>query len=130
MHHHGTKDYGVLTLSTSYYAKPNIITQVNRENFIPIPNVDSTVVRLEIHKEKIYDIKDEKLLFQIIKAGFSQRRKIFLNSIESTLKNLIVSEGKFKEILKKYSIDEMQRAETLSLEDFVNISNEIYYLKR
>ncbi|MBE5821896.1 MAG: 16S rRNA (adenine(1518)-N(6)/adenine(1519)-N(6))-dimethyltransferase RsmA [Clostridiales bacterium] len=122
----GGKDYGVLTLSTSYYASSEIVVQVSHEGFIPAPKVDSTVVLLKVYKKPIYDIKDETLLFNIIKGGFIQRRKMFANSIESCLKKYNIDKETFKQILDKYDIDETRRAETLSMNDFINISNEIY----
>ncbi len=124
----GNKDFGVLTLSTSYYAKARSLLQVTRDKFIPAPNVDSTVILLEVYKDKVYDVKDEKLLFSVIKGGFSQRRKMFINSIETVLRGYQIDKQDFKDILCKYNINEMVRAEELGLNEFINIANEIYYI--
>ena len=125
----GGKDYGVLTLSVKYYAKATTILQVPAESFLPAPSVSSTVIRLDLYEESPYKVKDPKVLFSIIKGGFAQRRKLFVNALESTLKFYKVSKEEFIEILNKYGIDELRRAETLSLEEFINISNDINYLR-
>lgn len=125
----GTKDYGVLSLSVKYYAQSQIIANVPNTSFIPIPSVDSAVVLLELYKEKKYDVKDEKVLFGIIKGGFSQRRKLFSNAIESYLKFYNIQKEEFVQILNKYQIDELRRAETLSLEQFIDIANDVNYIK-
>ena len=121
----GGKDYGVLTLSVGYYADAKIIANVGNEDFIPIPSVDSAVVLLDVYKEKKYDVKDEKMLFGIIKAGFSQRRKVFVNAVESSLKYYGITKEEFLKILNYRHIDDLQRAETLSLEQFIEITNDI-----
>ncbi len=125
----GGKDYGVLTLSVKYYANSQIITDVPNTDFIPVPSVDSAVVLLELYKEKRYDVKDEKVLFGIIKGGFSQRRKLFSNAIESYLKFYNIQKEEFVQILNKHCIDELRRAETLSLEQFIDIANDVNYIK-
>lgn len=125
----GGKDYGVLTLSVGYYSNSRIIANVENEDFIPIPSVDSAVVLLEVYKEKKYDVKDEKMLFGIIKAGFSQRRKVFVNAVESSLKYYQITKQQFLTILNNRHIDDLQRAETLSLEQFIQITNDIVDIK-
>lgn len=126
----GGKDYGVLTLSVKYYADSQIIADVPNTNFIPVPSVDSAVVLLDLYKEKKYEVEDEKILFSIIKGGFSQRRKLFFNAVESYLKFYQVTKEEFVQILNKYHIDELRRAETLSLEQFIGIANDISYIKK
>lgn len=125
----GGKDYGVLTLSVKYYADSRIIVNVPNTDFIPVPNVDSAVVLLELYKEKKYDVKNEKVLFGIIKGGFSQRRKLFSNAIESNLKFYNVTKEEFVQILNNHQIDELRRAETLSLEQFIDIANDVNYMR-
>ena len=94
---------------------------VPNTSFIPMPNVDSEVIKLKIRKEKIYNIKDEEKLFRIIKFAFMQRRKTLINALQ----NIEEFKGKdsIKEILKTLNLDEKVRGEALTLEDFINISN-------
>lgn len=121
----GGKDYGVLTLSVGYYASSRIIVNAQNTDFIPAPSVDSAVVLLEVYKEKKYGVKNEKMLFGLIKGGFSQRRKVFLNAVESYLKFYGIDKQDFVEILLKHNIDSLRRAETISLEEFISITNDI-----
>ena len=119
------KDYWVLTLSVGYYASSRIIANAQNTDFIPAPSVDSAVVLLEVYKDKKYDVKNEKMLFGIIKGGFSQRRKVFLNSVESYLNFYGIEKQDFIEVLSKHNIDSLRRAETISLEEFISITNDI-----
>lgn len=121
----GGKDYGVLTLSVGYYASSRIIANAQNTDFIPAPSVDSAVVLLEVYKDKKYDVKNEKMLFGLIKGGFSQRRKVFLNSVESYLNFYGIEKQDFIEVLSKHNIDSLRRAETISLEEFISITNDI-----
>ena len=121
----GGKDYGVLTLSVGYYASSRIIANAQNTDFIPAPSVDSAVVLLEVYKDKKYDVKNEKMLFGLIKGGFSQRRKVFLNSVESYLNFYGIEKEDFIEVLSKHNIDSLRRAETISLEEFISITNDI-----
>ena len=113
------KEYGAITVSILYYTNPQIVIDVPRDNFNPVPEVDSVVVKLELRKEPPVQIKDEKLFFRLIKAGFSQRRK--------TISNSLMGIGKTKEemrkILEKLNLKENLRTENLSIEDFANIAN-------
>lgn len=110
-----------ITISVNYYAKPKIIIDVPKENFLPSPEVDSCVIKLDVLDKPPVDVKDEKTFFKLIKLAFSQRRKTILNSLSSGE----YSKEKIKEVLDKLSLNEKLRAEDLSIEDFANISNEI-----
>lgn len=125
----GGKDYGVLSLSVKYYADSEIVVYVPSVDFLPEPSVDSAVVLLRIHNGKKYKVRDEKVLFGVIKGGFSQRRKLFANAIESYLKIYNISKDEFVKILNNHGIQEYQRAETLSLEQYIEIADDITYLK-
>ena len=71
----GTKDYGALSLAVQYYAKPYIVANVPPNCFMPRPKVGSAVIRLERYEEPPVKVKDEKLMFRIIRASFNQRRE-------------------------------------------------------
>ena len=77
----GTKDYGALSLAVQYYSKPQVVINVPPECFIPRPNVGSAVIRLTRYKEPPVKVKDEKLMFKLIRASFNQRRKTMMNSV-------------------------------------------------
>lgn len=116
----GTKDYGVLTLAVSYYAIVEKIVDVGRENFHPVPKVDSVVVRLLL-KSKIKRLskKEESNLFKLIKAGFNMRRKNLLNSFKNLFEG---NKDEVREFLDKAGIDGNRRGETLSLEEYIMLS--------
>lgn len=123
----GTKDYGALSVAVQYYCEPKIITRVPRSVFIPQPNVESTVISLTILKEPRVQVKDEKLLFQVVKASFGKRRKTLLNAISSS--NLGVDKEMIKNILNNSGIEENRRGETLNIEEFGKIADALYPYK-
>ena len=115
------KEYGAITVSINYYTKPEIIIDVPKDNFDPIPEVDSCVIKLDVRNVPPVKIKDEKKFFKLIKAAFSQRRKTINNSLTCIGK----TKEEIKKILDDLNIDTNLRAENLSIEDFAKISNNI-----
>ena len=77
----GTKDYGALSLAVQYYARPKIVLNVPASCFMPRPNVDSAVIKLERYQKPPVEVLDEHLMFKIIRASFNQRRKTMMNSV-------------------------------------------------
>ncbi len=77
----GTREAGAVTLAVQYYAEAETLFTVSRGSFMPAPNVDSAVIRLTVRKEPPCEVRDEKVLFRLIRAGFGQRRKTLLNSL-------------------------------------------------
>ncbi len=118
----GTKDYGALSLAIEYYTKPSVLMNVPASVFIPRPNVDSAVIGLEILKEPPVKVKNEKKLFTLIKAAFSQRRKTFVNSVSGVLN---IDKNLLRECLSDIKKDHDIRGEELSLKDFASISERI-----
>ena len=116
----GTKSYGILTLAVKYYAEASLVTNVGKENFFPIPKVDSVVIKLFLNdKNKFLDKDLEMKFFQLIKSGFAMRRKNMLNSFANIFggdKNAV------KEFLDKGDIDGKRRAETLSIEEYIKLT--------
>jgi len=115
-----TKDYSSFTLSVQYYCRPFYGFSVSRNVFIPPPNVDSAVVKLERLSEPQVKVKNETLLFNLIRSAFGQRRK--------TIKNALAANGQFNKdqidlVLKMCDIDPSRRGETLSLETFGALCN-------
>ena len=115
-----TKDYGAITLAIEYRGKAKVMLEVNRNAFIPAPNVDSSVLRIDIYEEKKYHPLDEELFFNLIKLSFNQRRKTLVNNLmEKYNKEFIIS------MLKDNGYKESIRAEELSIDDFIKLSDYI-----
>lgn len=118
----GTKAYGALSVAVQYYCTVDKVASVPRSVFVPQPNVDSIVLRLNIRSEKAVKLDNEKLFFDCVKAGFGQRRKTLLNSLQKVNgvdKNIVMQS------LASAGIDESRRAETLTIEEFALIANEV-----
>ena len=79
----GSKDYGALSLAVQYYARPYIAANVPPNCFMPRPKVGSAVIRLTRHEKPPVDVKDQKLMFRIIRASFNQRRKTLVNGLKN-----------------------------------------------
>ncbi|HHU72793.1 MAG TPA: 16S rRNA (adenine(1518)-N(6)/adenine(1519)-N(6))-dimethyltransferase RsmA [Clostridiales bacterium] len=120
----GTKNYGALTLAVRYYAEPYIAAFVPPNCFMPRPNVGSAVIRLTLHKEPQVKVKDEALMFGLIRASFNQRRKTLVNGLYNSEElNFTKDEilGAFNEIGLSHDI----RGEKLSLEQFAHLANQL-----
>lgn len=118
----GTKDYGALSLAVQYYAKPEIIANVPPNCFMPRPNVGSAVIRLTRHEEVPVKVKDEKLMFKLIRAAFNQRRKTLQNSINNS-SELSLSKEQVVSALDSMGLSQTIRGEALSLEQFAGLAN-------
>lgn len=113
---------GAITYAISYYSEPSIIIDVPKENFLPAPEVDSSVMQLRILDKPSVEVKDEKLLFEIIKQSFMQKRKTLVNSLSSSGD---ISKEKILNILSDIGLDEKIRAERVTLEQFAKIADKI-----
>ena len=117
----GTKDYGALSLAVQYYAKPEIVANVPPNCFIPRPSVGSSVIKLTTFTPPFL-VKDETLLFKLIRAAFMQRRKTLQNSICNS-QELHFSKERICLALEQMKLSTTIRGEALSLEDFANLTN-------
>ncbi|MDE7247023.1 MAG: 16S rRNA (adenine(1518)-N(6)/adenine(1519)-N(6))-dimethyltransferase RsmA [Lachnospiraceae bacterium] len=124
----GTKDYGALSLAVQYYAKPEIVARVPASCFLPRPNVDSTVVRLTKYEKPPVDAADEAFLFAVIRASFNQRRKTLANGL-SNAGGLGVARGQVETVLEEMRLSKTVRGETLTLEQFSELSNRLLRAK-
>lgn len=118
----GTKEYGPLTISIEYYCKPRIDFFVSRRSFSPQPKVDSAVITLLARREPKIKVKDVSLFFKTVRAGFSSRRKMLKNA----LRGLGVSDEMIGLALEKSGIDSKRRGETLSIEEFAALSDNLF----
>ena len=117
----GTKDYGALSLAVQYYAKPSIVLTVPASCFMPRPNVDSAVIRLERYSQPPVDVKDAHLMFNIIRASFNQRRKTMTNSVVNA--GLGITKERLLTALEACGLPATVRGEALTLEQFAQLAN-------
>lgn len=118
-----SSDYGILSVMANYYAKSDICLLVQNTSFVPSPKVTSAVVKLVKHKQ--YNVKDEKIFFELVHASFANKRKKMINSLEIS-KFMNFSKSDLKQIFTKLQINKNVRAEELEILDFVKISDFIY----
>ena len=118
----GTKDYGALSLAVQYYAKPYIAANVPPNCFMPRPKVGSAVIRLECHEEPPVQVKDEKLMFRLIRASFNQRRKTLANGLKNSPEISLSREG-IEQAIAELGKGASVRGEALNLEEFATLSN-------
>lgn len=118
----GGKDYGGLSIMVQYHCRVEQVATVSKEVFYPKPKVDSAVVNFEILEEKQVKVHDERLFSQVVKAGFGQRRKTLSNSMAAGLNK---PKQEINEILQRAEVCPGRRAETLTIEEFARITNEI-----
>jgi 16S rRNA (adenine1518-N6/adenine1519-N6)-dimethyltransferase len=118
----GTRDSGALTAAVHYYSTVEHIADAPRSAFVPQPKVDSTVIRLDLRDEPPVELADERIFFEVIKNGYGQRRKTLLNSLTG-IRGL--PKDTVGEVLDACGIDRKRRAETLTLEEFARIANDI-----
>lgn len=122
----GNKDYGSLSIAVQFYTEAEVVMTVPKTVFMPQPNVDSAVIHLVRREKPAINVINENFFFEVTRASFAQRRKTILNNLTS---QLLKGKEKKEEILKcleKCMIDPTRRGETLSIEEFGKLSNELY----
>ena len=117
-----SKDYGAITVLCQYYTEPSVVTNVPASLFVPPPKVDSAVLKLKIRENPAVHVTDEKMFFRVVKAAFSQRRKTLLNCLCS---NFSFPKEEMSALLEGIGITPSRRGETLSLQEFADISDAI-----
>lgn len=120
----GTKDYGALSLAVQYYAEPYIIANVPPNCFMPRPTVGSAVIRLTRHAQPPVHVRDEKLMFRIIRASFNQRRKTLANGLKNS-PELDLPKEVISEAIDRLGRGASIRGEALTLEEFAELANHI-----
>ena len=117
----GTRECGAVTLAVDYYARAATLFPVSRGSFLPAPKVDSAVMQLHIRREPPCPVRDEALLFRLIRAGFNQRRKTLVNSLAGA--------GFSKEMLQaallEIGLASSARAEELTLPQFAALADRL-----
>jgi 16S rRNA (adenine1518-N6/adenine1519-N6)-dimethyltransferase len=120
----GKSEYGAITAVLAYYGVAEALFTVPADRFVPAPKVDSTVVRIRLHKQKPYHPKDEELMFRTIRAAFEQRRKTLSNALSAGLG--VLSKEQFTDIIVACGHRADIRGERLDIADFVALSDAIY----
>ena len=113
-----TKNYNSLTVFLNYYFDINKLMDVSRKCFVPEPNVDSVIIELK-RKETKYNVKNEKIFFKLVRDAFTHKRKNLRNNLKG------YDLEKIENVLKEYNLDLNVRAEHLTIDQFINISNEL-----
>ena len=118
----GTKDYGALSLAVQYYAEPYLAANVPPNCFMPRPNVGSAVIRLTSYEHPRVSVKDEALMFRIIRASFNQRRKTLQNGLNNS-PEITASKERIAEAIASLGLPASVRGETLTLEQFAALAD-------
>ena len=121
----GTKDYGALSLAVQYYAKPYIVANVPPNCFMPRPKVGSAVIRLERYEEPQVKVKDENLMFRIIRASFNQRRKTLANGLKNSAE-LDYTKEEIEAAIEALGRGASIRGGALTLEEFAKLADFLY----
>ena len=118
----GSRESGAVTVAVNYYAKAEILFEVDRDSFMPPPNVDSAVIKLTLRDKPEIELRDEKEFFRFIKAAFAQRRKTLVNTVSSSIG---ISKDLLREALNAAGLSETARGESLTMSELALISNYI-----
>ena len=118
----GTRDVGAVTVAVRYYSEPKLLFNVSRGSFMPAPNVDSCVIRLDIHDKSYDNVIDEKNFFKVVRGAFSQRRKTLANSLTSSMN---IDKSSIIKAILDAGLAENIRPEQLLMQDFINVANNL-----
>lgn len=118
----GSREAGAVTAAVSFYAEKEILFEVSRKSFMPAPNVDSAVIKLNILPEPPIKVSDEKKFFSLVKACFAQRRKTLVNTVSNTLG---IEKETLRNALLKLGLSDTVRGEALTMEELAKLSEKI-----
>lgn len=118
----GTRACGAVSAAVQYYAEPEILFQVSRGSFLPAPNVDSTVIRLNVRPQPPVELRSEKGFFRLVKAAFGQRRKTALNAVSA---GMGLPKEQVAQAMERAGLAPNARAEQMTLEMLAAFSNEL-----
>lgn len=121
----GSKDCGAITSVLNYYGKPERLFRVGAHNFVPSPKVESSVIRIQLHKQKPFIPENEDMFFRTVKAAFEQRRKTLPNALSSSFGEL--SKEQLTSIVTELGYSPDIRGEKLNVEQFCRLSDNIYH---
>lgn len=119
----GTRDSGAISAAVRYYSQPRVLFPVSRGSFLPAPEVDSAVIRLDLHPTPPVAVADEATLFRVIRGAFGQRRKTVLNTLSAALE---LPKEETRALLEQAGVPATARAEALTLEQFAAIAGGVW----
>ncbi|QNK88158.1 MULTISPECIES: 16S rRNA (adenine(1518)-N(6)/adenine(1519)-N(6))-dimethyltransferase RsmA [unclassified Sporosarcina] len=122
----GTKAYGSLSIAIQYYMDAEVAMIVPKTVFMPQPNVESAVLRLTRKETAPAKVIDEDFMFVVSRGSFVQRRKTILNNLQSSLPNGKLKKEVILQAFEQIGMDPGRRGETLTIEEFANLSNALY----
>ena len=118
----GTKDYGALSLAVQYYAEPYLVANVPQNCFMPRPKIGSAVIKLTVHEKPPVTVRDEKLMFRLVRASFNQRRKTLANGLNNS-PELHYSKEQIAQAIEMLGASPSVRGEALTLEEFAKLAD-------
>jgi 16S rRNA (adenine1518-N6/adenine1519-N6)-dimethyltransferase len=118
----GTKDYGALSLAVQYYAEPYLVANVPQNCFMPRPKIGSAVIKLTVHEKPPVTVKNEQLMFRLIRASFNQRRKTLANGLKNS-PELSFTKEQIEEAIAALELSPSVRGEALNLEQFARLAD-------
>ena len=113
-----TAAYGLMSVKCQYYCTPRLECIVPAEKFTPPPKVDSAFIHLEMNKNRAAEVQNERRLFSLLRAGFNLRRKTLSNALRS-----VVEPDALRAAMEQAEISPTARAEELSVDDWIRLSN-------
>lgn len=125
-----SKAYGSLSIAVQYYMEASIAFIVPKTAFVPQPNVDSAILKLERRQQPLVEVKDEDFFFKVVKAAFQLRRKTLWNNLLHTFGKDEATKAWLEQSLSLAEIDPKRRGETLSIEEFASLSNHMLECKQ
>ncbi len=117
-----TKAYGSLSIALQYYTEVEVAFTVPKTVFMPQPNVESAVIRLDIRAEPAVEVEDQALFMKLVRASFQQRRKTIWNNLRQALKDK-EKEERLREAFSQSGIDSSRRGESLSIQEFGQLAD-------
>lgn len=118
----GSRECGAVTAAVHYYAEPKLLFNVSRGSFMPAPNVDSCVIRLDIRETPPVSVADEKYFFRMVRGAFSQRRKNLANSLSSSM---AIPKSDVINAIRAAGLSENIRPEQLTLQQFADVAEQL-----
>lgn len=125
-----SKAYGSLSIAVQYYMEASIAFIVPKTAFVPQPNVDSAILKLERRQQPLVEVKDEDFFFKVVKAAFQLRRKTLWNNLLHTFGKDEATKAWLEQSLSLAEIDPKRRGETLSIEEFASLANHMLECKQ
>ena len=120
-----TKSYGSLSIAVQYYTDAKVVLNVPKTVFMPQPNVDSSVLHLEMRQAPPVQVEDEEFFFDVVKATFGQRRKTLMNNLARHFKGEM-DKQEIRDRLERVGIEPSRRGESLAMEEFASLANIFY----